>query len=217
MDAAQRLILHQPVLYPPRRAQASETLILHDAFDDVDETVLADHVIAPIKPDGVAWNSTAHIISGNALTVWGEPDLDYLAGWLEVAGLSNARVVATLTGACGNSATPYDSGLVVRLKSANPGYDAYVIGYNDQDDAFRIVHSAAYVDTILASEISIPINNSLDHVIEVTIQDGTITATLDGAHQISVDGLTFAPDAIGYGVHTGGYGVVVKDFKVYAL
>lgn len=210
MDALKHLILHQPVLYPHKQAQASETLILHDAFDGSGS--LAAHTPAPVAPEGAAWVvefGTFFLQAGGVVL---DPGGDFVTTCARI-GLDtpDVRVVAVVSGATSVGIGYY--GIGVHLRCADY-QNTYIVSYDSAE--FGIARISEGTLEILAS-LAVAVDMNADHIINVVSQGGAITATLDGEHQVTATATDLV--STGVGIHLGSDATLdtVKDFKVYAL
>lgn len=155
-------------------------IIVEDQFIDIDLTSL--HLHSPdVAPGGAAWTELQGdwIISGNrAINTLAANNARALID----AGVADEIILsASCAHNTGSTSVQRDVGLVIRADLADTWYQ---VGFNEFSGVFRIVEVNASVFTEVAS-VSVAIAPDTFHTIVATVSGQTITATLDGANEIS--------------------------------
>ena len=160
-------------------------LLVNDTFTDTDGVFLNAHT-PDLAPAGSSWTYNQYTkISGNTVKAVG----GYYAGGGIVAGAYNVRVTFSCANSAGSNVGSQDCGVGLRRS----GSYSYRVEFNTIGKVFRISEHDGTTFTIRAS-VSIPtLTAATLYTIVATVQGTTITATLDGANQISYDQATLNP------------------------
>lgn len=189
-------------------AAAPVTLIL-DQFTDTNGTAIGSHTIAPTNVPATSWTAqvgTFQIQSNSVQNIGGAANghctLD--------AGVANCTLSGDVT--CPDQATGVnqDTGLVGRWSNAS---NYWRVGINEQDDLFRIVERAATVNTSRASA-SVTFGVGSTGAIRASFLAQSITATVDGANEISYGSAALNESATVHGVFGSVAASAVDNFKV---
>jgi hypothetical protein len=108
------------------------------------------------------------------------------------------------------TATTRDAGIVARFSNSN---NYYHISINAGADAFRIVERNAASETVRATT-SVTIATGTQYTISVTLSGATITATLDGANEISYDSATLNQTSTVHGIMLATTTDTIDDYTV---
>ena len=160
----------------------SSRVLISDLFIDPTGTNLANHLISPINRPATAWtnrNSSAFQIMSNKagiLTVpAGQPKVNATLD----AGVSDYIITCTINYGNAGSSSP---GIITRY--AVTDNVQYLVVISDSTNEFSIYEWNGSTFTSRATTtIAIAANTS--YALVITCQGSTITATLDGANQIS--------------------------------
>jgi hypothetical protein len=148
--------------------------LVYDIFTDTDGTNLSSHTIAPTNTISASWtvNAGTWDINGNRARITATADANATIN----AGKSNATITGIVN--VNNTSSPRVRGLTV--------WSAYFVGVVYNSNIFVIQNAAR---TNLAS-ISFTCTYGVDYTIQVVCSGTTITATVNGANQISYTGAT---------------------------
>ena len=218
-----------PTFQPKSQAVAKAVgIVVYDTFTDTDAVLLSNHT-PEICPSGSTWGGGAAtnltIITTNAAC---SPD------WYSTSmgcgidtGLVNCKITATVKAYGYNSNFNYrNSGIRVRCNSAadseiSDSSTWYGIVVNSHSDKFQIIEKASGNSYTVLSETSVTMDSETSYTLVATVSGTTITATLDGANEISYSSASVNSSSTIHGVKPSTYNNIktpmVLDFQVESI
>lgn len=191
-------------LYDPRPYKPDPPLrVFWDTFTDVDTTLLSEHT-----PDvGTVWaGANANWTISSNMAVTAAPNNVVVRD----TGMDDYRVTVISRVTANDFGDKFPNGAVVRSNNFNRFFTVGII-----HDAFIISENNAGTITKRATT-AVTINPNTSYAISVVCSGGTITATLDGANQISYDSAP-ATEARYAGIRVIWPGGAVDDFAIWSL
>lgn len=156
------------------------SVLIEDAFTDTNGTSLDAHVIAPTNPLGLSWVEQVNnwsISSNKAVEVTG---VSRCIATVNVAK-ANCTITVKANSRASGAPTTNDCGIAARYTNTN---NYWQIGINDNVNIFRIVERNAATETSRAS-VAKTITGGTEYTLVAVLNGTTITATIDGADEIS--------------------------------
>lgn len=184
------------------------TVILQDAFTGGDGTSLDAHT-PDIAPGGSAWvealgnwqitsNAAALALASNG----GHATIE--------TGEADCTITVEANSTTTSSISTRDVGIIARWVDVD---NHFRIGINAEADQFRIIERAAGVNSILTT-IAVTITPGTLYTVQAVLNGATITATLDGANEISTGLATAGQSSTVHGITARETTDRVDDFLV---
>lgn len=183
------------------------TVVVQDTFTDTDGTSLDVHT--PDTQFSGGWTEVTGNwgITGNQASIGAARDN---ANATIQTGEADCTITVEALSAVTSSGGTRDTGIAARHSDTN---NYWRIGINDFDEIFRITERNGGTNTTRAST-SVTINNATYYTVQVVLNGSTITATLDGANEISYGSATLNQTATVHGIVMRGTTDRVDDFLV---
>ena len=214
--------------FQPKSQAAKAGIVVYDTFTDTNGVLLSNHT-PEIYPAGSTWGggtaTTDTTIRGNAA----ESQCAYAtnSGCGIVTGLADCKITANVSGHNSpNTTYRYRGyGIKVRCSSAANGSSSdtatwYAVLIAAANDEFYILEKASGDSYTTRATTSVTINKDQVYLMTITLSGATITATLDGANEISYSSATTNQTSTIHGVKPSSYGTFysyVYDFKVESI
>ena len=214
--------------FQPKSQAKKGGIVVYDTFTDTDGTLLSDHT-PEIYPAGSSWGGGAAtnltIINTNAAC---SPALYGTSLGCGIdTGLVNCKITATVKAYYRNANTNYrNSGIRLRCNSAadssyNDSSTWYGVVVNSCSDKFQIIEKASGNSFTVLSETSVTMDLATSYTLVATVSGTTITATLDGANEISYSSASVNSSSTIHGVKPTTYDdmktPMVLDFQVESI
>lgn len=192
-------------------AASGPTTLVYDTFTDADSTALESHTISPTNTPSTAWTTDAFTITGNKAV--NESTAVRRTARCN-SGKANCTVSAkvAIAGDEGSALTARCSGLIVRYSDAD---NYWWVCIHNRNNTFYIIERNATTETVQASA-SVTIADGVEYLISAVLNGTTITATLDGANQISYASAALNSTATVHGLIAYLINNTFDDFKVEA-
>lgn len=191
-------------------AASGLTTLVYDTFTDADATSLTAHTIAPTNTPSTSWTERVGTwtISGNKAVSTFTSNSHATCN----PGVADCTITCKAQTSATNGNMAYDVGLVVRWGATT---DYFLVGINSQGDLFRISERVSD-NPVSRATASVTIDAGTEYTIVVTLSGTSISATLDGANQISYASATANQTATIHGIKGRIATDTIDDFQVVA-